>query len=446
MLLAEVTLSLFRPVFVSERSGGNRLAERTRFRTKARAGMLTALQQMDLHLLKRQGHSVREIARMSGYARNTVRAVLRTEGLRQPKSRNRQTKLDSYKEYLKNRYTQTGLSAVRLLPEITAQGYDGGIHAVRRFIATLDQVQYQHKRATVRYETAPGEQAQADWKHVGTFHNQACEPITISAFVMVLSFSRAIFVRFVSSMQLPVLIECHQQAFQFFGGVPASILYDNMKQVRLSPSQWNPAFLDFAGHCGFVPKTHQPYRPRTKGKVERAIRYLDDSFLKGRVFADLADLNAQGRHWCEHTANQRLHATTGQKPQTLLAEEQSKLAPLSGLRPYPLKAERTVDAEGLVAYQTSRYSVPPEYVGSKVCVLCESGRLYIRTGDVIIAEHTRAARPRSCVIAPAHLEAMWRRTVSQTIAGRHAPPPRCDVTFASAVEERPLAVYAEVAG
>jgi hypothetical protein len=317
---------------------------------------------------------------------------------------------------------------------------------VRRFIATLDASQRLNKRATVRYETGPGEQAQVDWKHVGTFTDQAGRPVTISAFVMVLSFSRAIFTRFVTSTQLPVLIECHQQAFQFFGGVPASILYDNMKQVRLSPSQWNPAFLDFAGHCSFAPKTHQPYRPRTKGKVERAIRYLDDSFLKGRVFADLADLNAQGKHWCEHIANERIHATTGQKPQTLLAQEQPKLAPLAELRPYTLQVERTVDAEGFVAYQTSRYSVPPEHVGSKVCVLCEGGRLYIRTGEVIVAEHTQAAKPRSCVIAPEHLEALWRRTVSRAITERHAPPPRCDVTFTPAVEQRPLAVYAEVAG
>ena len=150
--------------------------------------------------------------------------------------------------------------------------------------------------------------------------------------------------------------------------------------------------------------------------------------------------------WCEHTANQRIHATTGQKPQTLLAQEQPKLAPLSELRPYTLQVERTVDAEGLVAYQTSRYSVPPEHVGTKVCVLCEGGRIYIRTGDVIVAEHIQAAKPRSCVIAPEHLEAMWQRTVKAAVTERHAPPPRCDVTFTPAVEQRSLAVYAEVAG
>ncbi|MEY4488179.1 MAG: hypothetical protein RIQ79_687 [Verrucomicrobiota bacterium] len=408
--------------------------------------MLTALQQMDIHLLKRQGHSVREISRRTGYARNTVRAILRTSGLRTPQVRARASRLEPYHEYLRLRHTETGLSAVRLLDEIRPQGYAGGIHMVRRFVATLTSAQKQAKRATVRYETGPGEQAQADWKHVGQFTDQTGRPVTISAFVMVLSFSRAVFVRFTTSMQLPVLIECHREAFHFFGGLPASILYDNMKQVRLSPSRWNPAFLDFAGHCGFTPKTHQPYRPRTKGKVERAIRYLDDNFLKGRSFVDLADLNAQGLHWCRHTANQRVHATTRQKPEALLEEERPKLAPVSALRPYAVSVRRTVDAEGLVAYGGSRYSVPPEHVGVKVAVIAEGGRIFIRLGEVVIADHLPAAKPRACVTLPAHLEAMWQRTVRKTTSERHGPPPRCVVSFETEVEHRSLDVYAEVAG
>ncbi len=408
--------------------------------------MLTAEQQMDLHLLQRQGHSIREIARRTGFARNTVRAILRTEGLRTPQPRPRASKLEPYWAYLRERHAATGLSAVRLHAEIAAQGYPGSVHLVRRFVATLAAGQRHARRATVRYETGPGEQAQVDWKHVGRFSDAAGRPVTISAFVMVLSFSRAVFVRFVTSMQLPVMIECHLAAFDFFGGLPASILYDNMKQVRLAPGQWNPAWVDFAAHCGFQPRTHQPYRPRTKGKVERAIRYLDESFLQGRSFADLADLNAQGLHWCRHTANPRVHATTGRRPDELLAQEQPALAPLSALRPYVLRVERTVDAEALVAYQGSRYSVPPEQVGARVAVLAEGGRIVIRHGDLIVAEHACAPKPRSCVIAREHLQALWQRTVRQAASERHGPPPRCAVRFDQAVEQRALSVYAEVAG
>jgi len=406
--------------------------------------MLTALEHMDIHFLKRQGHSVRQIARLTGHARNTVRAILKAEGLRPPQTRQRSTKLDNHHDYLRER-AAIGLSAVRLLGELQARGYTGGIHAVRRFLAKSEARHCAAAAATVRYETGPGEQAQVDWKHVGTFSDAQGHPVTITAFVMVLSFSRAIFAKFVTSMRLPVLIDCHLEAFAFFGGVPASILYDNMKQVRLGPQRWNPAFLDFAAHCCFEPKTCRPYRPRTKGKVERAIQYLDQSFLLGSSFTDLVELNARGRHWCRHTANTRLHATTQRRPDELLALELAHLAPAAQLRPYAPALARKVSAESLVAYQGGRYSVPPEHVGTGVSVTSLAGRITIRSGELVIAEHAPVAKGR-CQINPEHLQALWKQTVARATAERHAPPPRCHVAFTQAVEQRPLSVYAEVAG
>lgn len=334
---------------------------------------------------------------------------------------------------------------MRVLSELRARGYTGGIHAVRRFLAGIEQRQQAAARATVRYETGPGEQAQVDWKHVGAFRDAQGRPVTITAFVMVLSFSRAIFVKFVTSMSLPVLIDCHLEAFAFFGGVPASVLYDNMKQVRLDPQRWNPAFLDFAAHAGFEPKTCRPYRPRTKGKVERAIQYLDQSFLLGSSFADLAELNARGLHWCQHTANTRIHATTLRRPDELLALELSHLAPAAQLRPYAPALARKVSAESLVAYQGGRYSVPPEHVGARLTVTSLGGKITIKAGELIVAEHIPVPKGQS-QIQPEHLQALWKQTVTRATAERHAPPPRCHVAFAQAVEQRPLSVYAEVAG
>lgn len=397
---------------------------------------------MDIHFLKRQGHSLRAIARQTGHSRNTIRAILKAEGARTPQPRRRTTKLGPHHDYLRER-APTGLSAVRLLDELKAKGYTGSVHAVRRFLARLEKAHATIARATVRYETGPGEQAQVDWKHVGTFANAQGERITITAFVMVLSFSRAIYVRFVTSMHLPVLIDCHLRAFEHFGGVPAAILYDNMKQVRLTSQQLNPAFLDFAAHCGFQIKTCRPYRPRTKGKVERAIQYLDDSFLLGRTFTDLADLNAQGLHWCRHTADVRLHATTQRKPSDLLAVELPKLAPYAQLRPYAPAVTRQVDAESCVHHQRSRYSVPPEHIGQEVHVIATAGKIIIKTGQTIIAEHL-PAQPRQSQIQPAHLQALWKQTMTKQIAERHGPPPRCHVTFTQPVEQRPLSLYAEL--
>ena len=189
-------------------------------------------------------------------------------------------------------------------------------------------------KLTVRFETPPGRQAQADWAYCGRFADVDGKPIAVYAFVMVLGYSRQLFVRFTTSMRLGELIECHQEAFAYFGGWPQTILYDNMKQVKLSAFQWNERFLDFARHYGFTPKTHRAYRPRTKGKVERAVDYVKDNFLTGRTFHGLDELNAQARHWLATTANVRIHGTTQQRPVDLFAEEQPTLAAYDSLPAY----------------------------------------------------------------------------------------------------------------
>lgn len=125
-------------------------------------------------------------------------------------------------------------------------------------------------RATVRFETLPGEQAQVDWAECGYYLDETGERRKVYAFVMILGFSRMLYVEFTTSMQLPELIGCHERAFDYFGGFPRQILYDNMKQVRLSPGEWNPLMQDFWQHYGIVPKTCRPYRPRTKGNARYA--------------------------------------------------------------------------------------------------------------------------------------------------------------------------------
>ncbi len=134
-------------------------------------------------------------------------------------------------------------------------------------------------KLTVRFETPPGRQAQAYWDYCGRFPDAAGKSVAVHAFVMVLGYSRQLFVRFTTSMRLGELIEWHQEAFVYFGGWPQTILYDNMKQVKLSAFQWDERFLDITRHYGFTPKTYRANQPRTKGKVERAADYVKDNFL-----------------------------------------------------------------------------------------------------------------------------------------------------------------------
>ena len=417
--------------------------------------MLRVEDWMDIKTLHREGHSIREIAALTGAARNTVRRVLREAAPHGPRRPMRGSKLDPYKPYLLERLRAGRLTAVRLVEELGPQGYTGSVDLVQRFLKAIRVEQRLAAKATVRFETPPGLQAQADWKHVGRYPLPDGTTLAVSCFVMVLSFSRLLYVAFTTDQQLPTLLRCHQEAFAFFGGIPQRILYDNMKQVKLLPGapgaggEWNPLFLDFCGHYGIVPATHRVRRPRTKGKVERAIGYVQDSFLAGRTFADLADLSAQGHDWLARVANVRVHATTGARPVDLWDQERPSLLPLAGVPPYQLAArhERTVDAEGYVRLERSRYSVPPEYVGRPVVVVRTSQAVVVRCGDVVVAEHPPAPRPGSCVAQPAHVEALARRALA-------GPPPvaagRATATLclggAVTVATTPLSIYEALAG
>lgn len=395
--------------------------------------MLTMEEWMNIKELYRQGVSIREIARQTGRSRNTITKIVQQKAPQPFQKTPRKSLLEPYKAYLKERYQNFGLSSVRLLEEIQAQGYTGSLDVLQRYIKQIKQEQIVSAKATLRFETPPGQQAQADWAHVG--EDAAGK---IYAFIMVLSFSRMLFVTFTRSMQLPALIQCHQAAFEAFGGVPESILYDNMAQVKHG-DKLNPLFADFSAHYGFTVRTHRPYRPRTKGKVERMVDYLKDNFLNGRVFAGFEDLETQGHLW-QQQANQRVHTTTGSRPIDLLTRE--KLTSASLVAPYVVayRHERRVDVEGYVSLANARYSVPPEHIGKRVVVVLENQQLRIRLGDVVIADYKQAP-PGSCITQEAHIEALRRQTLEKL----GQPQPRPEFTDANAVTLPSLSFYEEVA-
>jgi transposase len=394
---------------------------------------------MDIRTLRKEGYSIKAIARQTGRSRNTVRRVLRESGPTAFHKPERHSRLDAFKSYLRQRWEECALSAVRLLPEIQAMGYDGSLATVRRYLHTLKPERDRLQKLTVRFETPPGKQAQADWAYGGRFPDASGHIVPVYIFVMVLSFSRMLYVEFTSSMKLPALIQCHLNAFDFFSGWTLQILYDNMKQIRLSPSELNPQFLDFAHHYGLDIKTHRIRRPRTKGKVERMVHYVRDAFLNGRTFTDLADLNAQARSWLTHTANTRIHATTGQRPLDLWPQE--KLTALTSVARYQIceRVSRQVGFDSFVRFAKSRYSVPPDYAGQTVSVGRQEQKIVIRCQDMIVAEHAPALKPGSTVAHPEHLAALWKLSLQKT----KVPPPRWQLTFDQQVVSRPLTDYQE---
>lgn len=394
---------------------------------------------MDIRSLHKEGHSIKAIARMTGRSRNTIRRVLREAGFTGFRQPQRASCLDSYKPYLRDRYQECGLSAVRLLPEIQAMGFTGSMATLRRFLHSLKPEQERLRKLTVRFETPPGKQAQVDWAYCGRFPDPTGRVVPVYVFVLVLGFSRMLYVEFTSSMKLPALMSCHLNAFDFLGGWTREILYDNMKQIRLSPGELHPWFVDFAAHYGFAIKTHRVRRPRTKGKVERMVRYVKDAFLNGRSFSDLADLNAQARHWLANTANCRVHATTRQRPVDLWKQEQ--LTALNSAARYPVceLVSRKAGFDGFVRFGRSRYSLPPEYAGKTVLIGQRDQQIVIRSHELIVAEHRPAQKAGETVADPAHVAALWKLSLHQ---GK-TPPPRWQLTFDQQVATTPLATYQE---
>ncbi len=292
---------------------------------------------MEIKVMARQGHSIRSIARQLNMSRQSVRKHLLLPSATAYKARlPRPTKLDAVLPYLQARIEAAKpdwIPASVLFLEAVARGYTGCESQLRRWAAA-------RKPATksdpvVRFETAPGEQMQADF----TFIRKGAHPLL--ALVATMGYSRASYVRFVSSEDTDSLIDCLKLAFEFFGGVPQHVLFDNAKSVILQRDcyghglhQWNPKLLALAADYGFTPRVCRPYRARTKGKVERFNLYLKRSFVvplavslrQAGLALDCATANAHVGPWLAQVANARLHGTTGKRPdQQLILEREALL-------------------------------------------------------------------------------------------------------------------------
>jgi len=288
-----------------------------------------------IHTLHKRGYSIRAIAKTLGLNRRTVSKRLKESELQPYKQRSYKSKLDPYKEYISARVKQAypdKIPASVIYEEIKEYGYNGKIRILQSFLQTCSSPIV--KDEAVRFETQPAYQAQVDWTFIRTGKNP------IYGFVMVLGFSRMAFVYFTDNMRQETWQECHIKAFEYFGGVPQTLLYDNLKSVVIKRDKYgknqhgfNNDFIDFAKD-NFIPKLCKVYRAQTKGKVERFNLYLKRNFyiplkaaLKGsQITIDSGLLNTKVFSWLE-MANSRIHDTTKQRPIDLFKEEQSLLEP-----------------------------------------------------------------------------------------------------------------------
>jgi transposase len=315
--------------------------------------MLTREQAVEIRVLRRQGWSIRAIARETGLSRVTVRRYLEDPdaavryGPREP----RPTKLGPYIQYILGRIEAARpawIPAAVLLREIKERGYTGGISQLQEYVAPLKG---REPEPLVRFETEPGEQMQADFTHVRRGRNP------LLAFVATLGYSRASYVRFTVAEDTATLCACLRESLIYFGGVPGHVLLDNPKTVVIERDfygegqhRFNRDLLALAEEFGFRPRLCRPYRAKTKGKVERFNGYLKGSFLvplaatlkQSGLKLDVTAANAHIGPWLQNVANARIHGTTGEVPNARLQLEREKLQalPVSVAAALPIRVAR----------------------------------------------------------------------------------------------------------
>ncbi|WP_373297856.1 IS21 family transposase [Alishewanella longhuensis] len=302
--------------------------------------MITKEELMKIQILHQQGLSQRAIAKQLGISRNTVKRYLRAKidtPVYSAREKGRSL-LDPFKSFLHSRIAQAKpvhLSGEVLFRELKELGYTGSLSLLRQYL-----FQYRGKptpEPVVRFETEVGKQMQVDW---GQMRGGKAP---IHAFIAVLGYSRAMMVVFTDNMRYDTLELCHRLTFDYFQGIPREVWYDNMKTVVVERDAYgegahklNQAFYQFAKSMGFIPKLCHTYRPQTKGKVERMVRYVRDNFFRplntklmalGQIL-DINTANEQVVLWLDTVAHQRIHDTTKQKPAERLVEERKVLQTL----------------------------------------------------------------------------------------------------------------------
>lgn len=398
--------------------------------------------------LATQGVPRKAIARALDIDPKTVRKYLR-EGKWEPYSR-RQTAagmLASHEEWIQARAPEVNYSAQVIFQELKPRGYAGSYETVKRFVRPLRDRHREDALATVRFETEPGQQAQVDWGTSAVWLGEECKRIHF--FVMTLGYSRRLFARAYESEKLPCLIAGHEAAFAWFGGCTRELLYDNPKTMVIEREEeskrviLNAVFADFADHYGIRPRFCQPYRARTKGKVESGVKYVKRNFLAGRRFEDLEHLNRELERWIVEVADVRVHGTTKEPPIERFRQE--SLRDVSFVPPYRLETivKRKVPHDFRVSFQANRYSVPWRYVGHTVEVWQQGEEIRLIADGLTIARHVRLSGRHQQSIDPAHEEGLFRIHAKAAAT----TPPRHDPRWEEPeVAVRDLAIYDLVAG
>jgi transposase len=370
--------------------------------------MITPEQHAEIRRLYYGEHwKVGTIAAALGVHHDTVRAAIAhdTQGLRRGTCR--ATLLDPYLPFIRDTLAQyPRLRATRLFEMVKSRGYPGSVVQLRRWVHLIRPA----ATATVyrRLSTLAAEEAQIDWGSFGSIRiGRGVRPL--SGFVMVLSYSRAIFALFTVDQTLESFLRGHVEAFAAFQGVARTLVYDNLRSAVLeragSAIRVHPRLLELAGHYHFAPRPCTPGRANEMGKVERQILYLRQAFFAARTFVDVDDLTAQFRRWRDEIAHQRPHPEYRDRTVAeILAEEQPRLLPLPA-HAFETEVMRTVSSgkTPYVRFDRNHYSIPHTHVRRPLTLLASPTTVRVVVGTEEIARHARSYDTGQTIEQEAHV-------------------------------------------
>jgi len=344
------------------------------------------------HLKEQEGLNAHQIAGELAMDPRTVGKWLACERFCQRKASLRTSKLDPFKNEITRMLEAHAFTAAQILVRLREQGFAGGYSIVKNYVRTIRPPK---RPAYLTLAFAPGECAQVDW---GSYGSVAVGNTRrrLSFFVMVLCYSRMLYVEFTVSQSMEYFLACHQNAFDFFGHVPKKIMVDNLKSAVLRrivgrPPVFNPRYLEFANHYGFTIAPCNVGRGNEKGRVENAVGYVKKNFLAGLEIPDFAAIAPAARSWLETVANVRIHGETRKKPVELFEAERPCLLPL------PVNAfdiatvsPQRASSQFRITCDTNRYSVPAEYAGRLLTLKTDPERICVYAAENLIARHIRS--------------------------------------------------------
>ena len=313
-------------------------------------------------------------------------------------------KLDAFKGQIVRWLDTHPYSAQQIYQRLCEAGYQGGRTIVKDYV---HRIRPRHQEAFLKLDFAPGETAQVDWGEFGSIGVGSTRR-RLSFFLMVLCYSRRMYLEFTVSQTSEFFLSCHENAFAAFGGVPQQIMVDNLKSavlqrlVGLAPV-FNPKYLDFSRHWGFEIKPCNVRSGNEKGRVENGVGYVKKNFLAGLELPDFAAMQPAATLWMDTVANVRMHESTHQRPIDRFEEERAHLR-----RPSPtgfdLARVSTVRAtkQFRVPLESNHYSVPARYAGHHLTLKAYADRVCIYDHDQLVVRHPRSMDRHKDIEDPEH--------------------------------------------